>query len=99
MSSLTPESPEIKDLQVEQIVTYLLHTGWRAVPHPHPNLQLFEGNTDDFGQPIQLILPSSTDSWDSSIIIAKAINLLAAVEDCPPAEILENIGRKTSVEA
>lgn len=93
MIHLTPNSPEVKNLQPEKISIYLLQSGWKAVSHPHPNLQVFEGDVDDFGNPIQLVLPRRADLWDSSIAIAKAMNLLAVVEDRPLSSLVEDIER------
>jgi hypothetical protein len=88
MISVTPESPEIRNLQPERIGAYLLKSGWKLLPHPNPNLRVFEGFTDDFGQPIQLVLPTSLEFWDSLILIAKAINLLAAIEERQVVDVL-----------
>jgi len=91
MISITPESPEIKDLQPEKIGAYLLNHGWKLSSHPNPNLRVFGGFTDDFGQPIQLVLPASLEFWDSLILITKAINLLAAIEERKAVDVLKSI--------
>ncbi len=93
MISLTPESPEIRNLQPEKISAYLLNNGWRLLSHPNHNLRVFEGFADDFGQPIQLVLPKSLEFWDSLILIAKAMNLLAAIEERQVVNVLAAIRR------
>jgi tetratricopeptide (TPR) repeat protein len=97
MIPITAESPEIRNLQLEKIVVYLLRNGWRKLSHPNSSLTVFEGFADDSGNPIQLVLPTSLEFWDSLMLIAKAINLLAAIEECQPRSILEKIDLQDNI--
>lgn len=58
---------------------------------------VFQGPNDDLGQPIQLVLPQFTQFWDSSILLTKAITLLAEVEEKTPEEISIAIQLKSDV--
>ncbi len=88
MTPLISDASEVKALPLEKVISYVQKTGWKRVAHPNQKLILFQGPTDDFGQPVQLVLPQSTQFWDSSILLAKAINLLAEMEEKTPEEIL-----------
>ena len=87
MTPVTSDAPQVEDLPLEKVMSYVQKTGWRRVPHPNQNLMVFQGPNDDLGQPIQLVLPQSTHFWDSSTLIAGAITLLADIEERTPEEI------------
>lgn len=91
MPVMTSQDLEIKGLEIEQISVYLCNSGWKLLTHPNPHIYLFKGPIDDSGQPIQLVLPTSKELWDSSILLAKAINLLAAIEEASPYDVIEQI--------
>lgn len=91
MTPITFDAPQVQALQPEAAIAYVKKKGWQPVPHPNHNIELFQGKADDSGQPIQLVLPKHSDLWDSSILLAKAINLLAAIEEKSPQEILTAI--------
>lgn len=82
---------QVNSLQIADIVSYLNHNGWQAVPHPNPYLLVFQGGTDDIGNPIQLVLPIQNTYEDSRRLIAKAINLLAVLQAKSPQEIIKLI--------
>ncbi|BDA66622.1 hypothetical protein CAL7716_007880 [Calothrix sp. PCC 7716] len=90
---------QANSLQIADIVSYLNNNGWQAVSHPNPHLLVFQGETDDIGNPIQLVLPSQNTFEDSPRLIAKVINLLAVVQAKSPPEIIKLITqtRTTSV--
>lgn len=82
---------QVNSLPIADIVSYLNYNGWQAVSHPNPHLLVFQGGTDDIGNPIQLVLPSQNTFEDSPRLIAKAINLLAVLQAKPPQEIIKLI--------
>lgn len=91
ITPITFDAPQVQALQPEDAIAYVKKKGWQPVPHPNHNIELFQGKADDSGQLIQLVLPKHPDLWDSSILLAKAINLLAAIEEKSPQEILTAI--------
>jgi hypothetical protein len=76
-------------LKITDVVNYLQQHGWRTVNHPNPRLLVFQGSTDDAGNPIQLVLPSQNSFEDSDRLLTKAINLLAAIEEKSSQEIID----------
>jgi hypothetical protein len=52
---------------------------------------VFQGEKDDAGNLIQLVLPSQNTFEDSDRLITKAINLLAAIEEKSPRELIDII--------
>jgi hypothetical protein len=68
-------------IQIDNFVTYLHQHGWQKIDHPNTRLLVFQGVNDDRGYPIQIVLPSQNDFEDSDRLLAKAVNLLAAIED------------------
>lgn len=96
MTPVTLTSPQIRDLNLDEVVNYLHKTGWQPVSHPNLNLQVFQGAADDSGQAIELVLPRNNHFWDSSILLAKAINLLAAIEERSPQDVLTDIQAEVS---
>jgi hypothetical protein len=76
-------------LKVANVVSYLQQHGWQTVTHPNPRLLVFQGASDDNGNPIHLILPSQNTFEDSDRLLTKAVNLLAVIEDKSPQEIID----------
>lgn len=68
MPDVPPEAPPL-----EKVISYVQRTGWKRVSHPNQKLMVFQGPTDDLGQPIQLVLPQSTHLWDSAILLASTL--------------------------
>lgn len=87
MTPVTSDAPQIETPSLEKVISYIRRFGWKQVDNPNHKLMVFQGANDDLGQPIQLVLPQSTQFWDSSILLAKAITLLAEVEEKTPEEI------------
>ena len=83
------EQLQTYQFQINDIISYLHQNGWQTITHPNPRLIVFQGATDDEGNPIQLVLPSQKTFEDSNRLITKAINLLAAIEEKSPDEIID----------
>jgi hypothetical protein len=84
-----PEQLQTHTLKVADVVAYLHRNGWQTVNHPNPRLLVFQGATDDAGNPIQIVLPSQNTFEDSDRLLAKAINLLSVIEEKSPQEIID----------
>lgn len=95
MNTVISDAPQVKALPLEKVISYVERAGWKHIPHPNQNLIVFQGSNDDLGKPIQLVLPRSIQLWDSSILLDKAINLIAAVEEKTPEEIRTAIQRES----
>ncbi|KJH71342.1 hypothetical protein [Aliterella atlantica] len=92
---MTPEVlssyPQIQELHVAEVVSYLQHNHWMSVSHPSPRLLVFEKGVDDRGKPIQIVLPSKDDYEDTPYLLAKAVNLLSVLESLPFQEVVKAI--------
>jgi len=83
------EQSQAYRFKIRDIVSYLHQNGWQEITHPNPRLIVFQGAADDEGNLIQLVLPSQKTFEDSNRLITKAINLLAAIEEKSPDEIID----------
>ena len=90
---ILPEQLQIHTLKITDVVSYLHQNGWQTVKHPNPRLLVFQGATDDEGNPIQLVLPSQNSFEDSDRLLTKAVNLLAVIEDKSPQEIIDLVNQ------
>lgn len=92
---MTPEVlssyPQIQELRVAEVVSYLQQSHWISVSHPNPRLLVFEKGVDDRGKPIQIVLPSKDDYEDTPYLLAKAVNLLSVLESVSFQEIVKAI--------
>lgn len=84
----------LKDLNVAQIKSYLLSNGWEQLQHPNEKLLYFSGPQDDFEQPIKFALPSNEHFLDYPRKVADLINLLAALYDRDPRNLVAEISHK-----
>lgn len=91
MTPITSEDPQLKALPPDKVISYAKKAGWQQVSHPNQKLIVLQGLNDDLDRAIQIVLPQSHQPWDSSILLAKAINLLAEIERKAPEEILAAI--------
>jgi hypothetical protein len=92
---MTPEIlssyPQIQELHVAEVVSYLQQNHWMSVSHPSPRLLVFEKGVDDQSKPIQIVLPSKDDYEDTPYLLAKAVNLLSVLEFVPFQDIVKAI--------
>jgi hypothetical protein len=89
MLEISYNDREISSLNISDITPYLKKTGWRLVSKS-PYL-VFEGVNDDEGKPIQIVLPKGKDQTDIQLRIAETINLLSAIENRSPYEVIRAI--------
>jgi hypothetical protein len=98
---MTPEVlssyPQIQELHIAEVVSYLQENHWISVSHPSPRLLVFEKGVDDRGKPIQIVLPSKDDYEDTPYLLAKAINLLSVLQSASFQEIVKAIGAFANV--
>jgi hypothetical protein len=98
---MTPEVlssyPQIQELHVAEVVSYLQQNHWMSVSYPNPRLLVFEKGVDDQGKPIQIVLPSKDDYEDTPYLLAKAVNLLSVLESLSFQEIVKAIDASAHV--
>jgi hypothetical protein len=85
LSDLSHDHP----IQIDNFVTYLHQHGWQKIDHPNTRLLVFQGVNNDHGYPIQIVLPSQNNFEDSDRLLAKAVNLLAVIEDRSTQETID----------
>ncbi|MDJ0615812.1 MAG: hypothetical protein QNJ63_03525 [Calothrix sp. MO_192.B10] len=88
---ISTEELQTHSLKITDIVNYLQQQGWQTINHPNPRLLVFQGDKDDAGNPIQLVLPSQNTFEDSSRLLKKVVNLLAGIEEKSPQELIDII--------
>lgn len=92
---MTPEVlsnyPQIQELRVAEVVSYLQQHHWVAISHPNLRLLVFEKGVDDQGKPIQIVLPSKDEYEDRPYLLAKTVNLLSVLESVSFQEIVNEI--------
>lgn len=98
MEKRLPESADWRDLkyvELDDIVAYLLHKGWRKIAHHNPRLQVFVyKELDDEREWSYLIaLPAHTEFSDVYVRIMDALDRLARIEDTPKYVILQRFVR------
>jgi len=86
----TSKIPQLRHLTIENLRSYLLLTGWKRVPHPHPRRVVFEKLFDN-GDSIDLILPSRPNLSDHLLGLAEAVNIIAVAEEVSPDEVIRKI--------
>lgn len=87
---------KISSLKIKDIIFYLKRKKWFFhESRKNKNLLLFTGHKDDYGNSIQLILPSSENMQESKIRILEAIKLIAAVENRGIDEVIISIKAKS----
>jgi hypothetical protein len=91
--------PRVSLVRVADIQSYLLGRRWRLQPYPRPELLVFEGPTDDDGQPIIQVLPSSEQMRDFPLRVEELIAALSILEDRPAPDILSDILNEGTAEA
>ncbi len=95
---MTPEVlshyPQIRELQVAEVLNYLQQDHWIPISHPNPRLLVFEKGVDDQGKPIQIVLPSHDEYEDRPYLLAKAVNLLSVLESVPFQVIVNSMCSK-----
>jgi hypothetical protein len=88
---ISTEELQTHSLQITDFVSYLHQNGWQKLNHPNSRLLVFQGDKDDAGNPIQLVLPSQNTFEDSERLLTKGINLLAAITEKSPQELIDII--------
>lgn len=90
MSTVTPREVERHGLKIHDLEAYAMAQGWQPIPDPLGEFLLFNGPAvDEHQQPIRLALPTRDDFPVTPLRLAEAVNLLAALEQRSPAEVLK----------
>jgi hypothetical protein len=82
-------------IQIDNFITYLHQHGWQKIDHSNTRLLVFQGVNDDRGYPIQIVLPSQNNFEDSDRLLAKAVNLLAAIDERSTQETIDLLSSET----
>jgi hypothetical protein len=88
MLEIDPKVLAGSHLSVNAMANYLVKSGWQQVPNHNDRLMLFQGVTDDYGNPVLLSLPRNDGFGDVLRRLAEAVNLVAAIEERHPEAIL-----------
>jgi hypothetical protein len=91
MLEISPQLLKEARLSVNDMATYLTQHGWKKIPNQNQRMMIFQGNNDDFGNPIILTLPSNDSFGDALRRLSEAVNLVAFLEDRSPESLLVDI--------
>jgi len=84
------EEAATQSLKLDALKRFLKLRNW-CLMYSNDTTLMYEGPLDDLNCPITLVLPAHTQFSDFQRVIAKAINLLAAVECCSTLELEKTI--------
>ena len=88
--------PRLDTVRVAHVRSYLLARGWEKRPYARPELLVFQGPSDDTGQPILQILPSSENLADYRQRLLELITALAVIENRTAPAILDDMLRDSA---
>jgi hypothetical protein len=91
MLEISPQLLKEARLSVNDMATYLTQHGWKKIPNQNQRMMIFQGNNDDFGNPIILTLPSNDLFGDALRRLSEAVNLVAFLEDRSPESLLVDL--------
>lgn len=78
-------------LSVDDMALYLCFHGWQKLSGKNPRVTVFQGENDDFGRPLLLVIPSNDQFRDAVLRLSEALELLASLEDCSIEDMLMQI--------
>ena len=81
----------ISKISLKDIKNYLYDQGWDKADHLNDRIDIFRGPKDDYGNPLEIRLPSSNEYKDCSRYIRNAINMLALIKDKSSDKIASEI--------
>lgn len=85
-----PNSILLNGLRYHDLVAFLEFSGWKAI-HEDSQWKVYIGSSDIHGDPLEIVLPSNYTSPDLKLYFANAINVLSALTDSAPTNIVENV--------
>ncbi len=91
MNLTTLEKSKTSDISVDALVEYIQKKGWQEIHQLNQKLIVFQGKTDSLGKPIRMVLPVNDQLCDSPIMLDKALNLLAAIENRTKREVVTEV--------
>jgi hypothetical protein len=88
---LHPDSKLLEDLSPDTFVKYLDLTGWKLSTSSNKKWMIFEGASDYYGNPLEIVIPQDSEAPDISTYISNAVNLLSALHQTDPELLVHNI--------
>jgi hypothetical protein len=83
-------------LKLDALKRFLKLRNWRLMECSNDTTLMYEGPLDDLNCPITLVLPAHEEFADVQRVIAKAVNLLAAVEQSSTSDMENTINSLSS---
>src|SRR5262245_41375828 len=90
--------PRIRSVRPADAQAYLLRHGWKLQPFSQAQVQVFEGPVDDEGEPIVQVVPLAETASDYLQCVVDLLTALAAIEDRPAVDVLEEMLQQPSPE-
>lgn len=80
-----------RGLRPDDLIRYLLDTGWKQADDTAQQWQVFVGESDVVGEPLEIVLPADPEAADTDVYLAVAVDTLAAVTEESPQRVIESI--------
>ncbi len=91
MSILQSHQTLTPAVSLDEIKAYLLFKGWQETPYRNPRLLVYQGEKDDEGNPIEVVLTQNESYTDTPRRIAEVITTLAELEDRSAEDVAQEV--------
>ncbi len=88
---LRANSKLLDDFNSKNLIEYLELTGWHLSHASNSKWQIFEGASDFYGKPLDIVLPKNLNAPDTNQYISNAINMLSELANQDVEIITHNI--------
>jgi hypothetical protein len=86
---VTSDSTLLNGLTAKHLVEYLALSNWKQ--RNHTKWFIFEGDEDAEGKPLEIVFPRDQGASDIRVYFASVINLLSALRDEEPQDVVRRI--------
>jgi len=89
---ITPDNTIIREISLDDLFSYLLLTGWKAIDSSGPKWVVYLGQQDAYGEPLEIVLPRhNAASLEARVHVASAVNLLSALSNEEPSRVVQRV--------
>lgn len=88
---VSPDNTILNELRPEDFSTYLSLIGWTQESSLNKRWEVFVGAEDAEGEPLEIVLPTATQSIEDKFHLASAVNLLSALAEEKPETVITRI--------
>lgn len=89
--TISLDSPILESLQYDDLLSYLENIDCERYDTENQKWIVFQCSHDIYGKPIEIVIPQNRNVSDINVHLMNAVNILSAVYDKSPEEIVSNI--------